>query len=78
MSSETYHALDAAISAHLIDEASGDADLVRDWVIVASVSAISDNDESTEIVVYRSANTALYAVTGLLEWGKSAYGEVEG
>lgn len=77
MSSETYHALDAAISAHIIDELNGDADIVRDWALVASVSAVSDTDETTEIVVHRSANTALYAVTGLLEWGKSAYGEVE-
>jgi len=37
-----------------------------------------DSDgESAEIVVFRNATTPLYAVTGLLEWGKSAYGEVE-
>ena len=77
MSLETYQALDAAISAHLIDEAEGNADLVRDWVLVASTSSVEDTDEETEIVVHRSSNTALYAVTGLLEWGKSAYGEVE-
>lgn len=77
MSQETYNALDAAISAHIIDESEGEADLVRDWVVVASTSSLQDSEEIQEIAVHRSANTALYAVTGLLEWGKSAYGEVE-
>lgn len=77
MSQETYNALDAAISAHIIDESEGEADLVRDWVVVASTSSLQDSEEIQQIAVHRSANTALYAVTGLLEWGKSAYGEVE-
>lgn len=77
MSVETYQALDAAIQAHVIDEALDEADLVRDWVIVASTSSIEDRDDIQEIAVHRSASTALYAVTGLLEWGKAAYGEVE-
>ena len=76
MSLETYQALDAAITAHVIDEAI-DGDLVRDWVLVASTGSITDDDSTTEIVVHRSNNTALYAVTGLLDWGKSAFGEVE-
>jgi len=77
MSQDTYSALDAAISAHIIDECDGEADLVRDWVVVASTSSLQDSEEIQEIAVHRSANTALYAVTGLLEWGKAAYGEVE-
>lgn len=77
MSIETYNALDAAISAHIIDESEGEADLVRDWVVVASTSSLQDSEELQEIAVHRSSNTALYAVTGLLEWGKAAYGEVE-
>ena len=77
MSAETYNALDAAIQAHIIDESMDEADLVRDWVVVASTSAIDNSEDIQEIAVHRSSNTALYAVTGLLEWGKAAYGEVE-
>jgi hypothetical protein len=76
MSKETYDALDAAVHAHVIDECL-DGDLVRDWVLVASTVSIAEEDSSTEIVVHRSSNTALYAVTGLLQWGQSAFGEVE-
>lgn len=77
MSAETYRALDAAIQAHVIDEALNEADLVRDWVVVGSTASVNDDADIVEIAVHRSSNTALYAVTGLLEWGKSAYGEVE-
>lgn len=77
MSAETYAALDAAITAHVIDESLGEADIVRDWVVVAATSAISNEDDIQEIAVHRSASTALYAITGLLEWGKTVYGEVD-
>ena len=77
MSAETYDALTRAISAHVLDEALEPADFVRDWALVASTSSMDSDGESAEIVVFRAATTPLYAVTGLLEWGKSAYGEVE-
>lgn len=78
MSKETYEALNEAISAHIIDESQGEIDLVRDWVLVgAPVSLKDDVEDFTELVVHRSPHTALYTVTGLLEWGKSAYSEVE-
>lgn len=77
MSAETYAALDAAITAHVIDEALDQADLVRDWVVVASTSSLNNDEDIQEIAVHRSGSTALYTVTGLLEWGKAAYGEVE-
>lgn len=77
MSSESYEALGRAITEHVLDEAPEPADFVRDWVIVASTSSMDDDGDSAEIVVFRSSTTPLYAVTGLLEWGKLAYGEVE-
>lgn len=77
MSAETYAALDAAVTAHVIDEALEDTDLVRDWVVVASTSSLDDREDVQEISVFRSASTALYAVTGLLDWGRAAYSEVE-
>jgi len=77
MSAETYAALDAAVTAHVIYEALEDTDLVRDWVVVASTSSLDDREDVQEISVFRSASTALYAVTGLLDWGRSAYSEVE-
>lgn len=77
MSAESYEALSRAITEHILDESLDHADFVRDWVIVASTSTMEDDGESAEIVVFRSSTTPLYAVTGLLEWGKSAYGEVE-
>jgi len=77
MSAETYEALGRAISDHVLDEAIEPADFIRDWVVVASTSEINSDGESAEIVVFRAATTPLYAVTGLLEWGKSAYGEID-
>lgn len=77
MSAETYAALDAAVTAHVIDEALEDTDLVRDWAVVASTSSLDDREDVQEISVFRSASTALYAVTGLLDWGRAAYSEVE-
>lgn len=77
MSAETYDALTRALADHVLDESVEPADFVRDWVIVASTASMDSDGESAEIVVFRAATTPLYAVTGLLEWGKSAYGEVE-
>lgn len=76
MSAETYEELTRAISAHVMDEALDPADFVRDWVIVVSTADMDDDGDTVEINVFRSETTSLYAVTGLLEWGKSAYGEV--
>ena len=73
----TYDALEEAITNYVLEESIADADIVRDWVIVASTASIDDDGDEVEIAVHRSANTALYAVTGLLEWGKLAYGGVE-
>lgn len=77
MSSETYEALTRAIADHVLDETIEPADFVRDWALVASTSSMESDGETAEIVVFRAATTPLYAVTGLLEWGKSAYGEVD-
>lgn len=77
MSAETYEALNRAIADHVLSEALEPADFVRDWALVASTSSMDSDGETAEIVVFRAATTPLYAVTGLLEWGKSAYGEVE-
>lgn len=76
MSAETYDELQRAITAHAIDEALDPVDFVRDWVIVTATGTMDDDGETAEIGVFRSVTTPLYAVTGLLEWGKSAYGEV--
>lgn len=78
MSAETYSALADAISAHIIDECDAEVDLIRDWVLVAApVSLDGDSEGLTHLVIHRSPHTALYTVTGLLEWGKEAYSEVE-
>lgn len=77
MSADTYDALQRAITDHVIDEAIDEADLVRDWVLVASTTTFDDTGSEVDIVVHRSPSTALYAVTGLLMWGQQAFGEVE-
>lgn len=77
MSAETYEALNRAIADHVLDESLEPADFVRDWALVASTFSMESDGETAEIVVFRAATTPLYAVTGLLEWGKSAYGEVD-
>ena len=70
-------ALQRAVEEHVLDETLDEADIVRDWVLVASTAGFSDEGPEVEIVVHRSPSTALYAVTGLLMWGQQAYGEVE-
>jgi hypothetical protein len=69
MSAETYIGLSEAISAHVGAELGDDVSLVRDWVLVASVSDIHAQEGREEIVVHRSPGTPLYAVSGLLQWG---------
>jgi hypothetical protein len=77
MSAETYAALERAIHDHVMDEQEHGAELIRDWVMVAATAAMDDDGDTADILVFRSHQTALYSVSGLLEWGKSAYGEVE-
>ena len=69
MSAETYNTLVDAISAHIGDEMGDDVSLVKDWVLVASVSDITAREGREEIVLHRSPGTPLYAVSGLLQWG---------
>jgi hypothetical protein len=69
MSAETYEALSAAVSAHVGDEMGDDISIVKDWVTVASVSDMWASDGREQIVLHRSEGTALYAVSGLLQWG---------
>ena len=69
MSAETYDALQEAISAHVGDEMGSNVSLVKDWVLVASVSDMEASMGTEQIVLHRSPMTALYAVTGLLQWG---------
>ena len=69
MSAETYNALVEAISAHVGEELGEDVSLIKDWVLVASVSDMDSFDGMEKIMVHRSAHTPLYAVSGLLQWG---------
>ena len=69
MSKETYRALQEAISAHIGDELESDVSLVKDWVVVASVSDIESIEGMEQVVLHRSPGTALYSVSGLLHWG---------
>lgn len=69
MSAETYEILLDAISLHVGDEMGDDVSVVKDWVIVASVSNIEAREGREQIVLHRSPGTALYAVSGLLNWG---------
>jgi len=69
MSAETYTTLQEAITAHVADELDADVVVVKDWVLVASPSDLEDVEGFEKIVVHRSAQTPLYAVTGLLQWG---------
>jgi len=77
MSADTYMALQRAIENHILDESLQVADIVRDWVLVASTATLVDESPEVQIVVHRSPSTALYSVTGLLMWAQHAYGEVE-
>jgi len=77
VSTETYANLERAIHEHTLDEAEHPAEIIRDWVMVAATSTMDDEGDTADIVVFRGKQTALYSVTGLLEWAKDAYGEVE-
>ena len=69
MSAETYDILQEAINIHLGDEMGDEVSVVKDWVLVASVSDIDAREGREQIVLHRSPGTALYAVSGLLNWG---------
>jgi hypothetical protein len=69
MSAETYNTLQEAITAHVADEIGVGVVVIKDWVLVASPSDLEATEGREEIVVYRSAQTPLYAVSGLLSWG---------
>ena len=69
MSAETYDILQEAINIHLGDEMGDEVSVVKDWVLVASVSDIDAHEGREQIVLHRSSGTALYAVSGLLNWG---------
>jgi len=69
MTQETYDSLQEAITAHVGAELGDDVSIVRDWVLVASVSDITAREGREEIVLHRSPGTPLYAVSGLLQWG---------
>lgn len=69
MSAETYDILQEAINIHLGDEMGGEVSVVKDWVLVASVADIDAREGREQIVLHRSPGTALYAVSGLLNWG---------
>lgn len=77
MSAETYANLERALHDHVMDENEYEAELIRDWVLVAATASMDDDGRTADIVVFRGHQTALYTVTGLLEWGKEAYGEVD-
>ena len=69
MSANTYEILQEAINIHLGDEMGDEVSVVKDWVLVASVSDIDAREGREQIVLHRSPGTALYAVSGLLNWG---------
>ena len=69
VSAETYDILQEAINIHLGDEMGDEVSVVKDWVLVASVSDIDAREGREQIVLHRSPGTALYAVSGLLNWG---------
>lgn len=77
MSAETYDTLSEAITAHVADEAGGEVVVIKDWVLVASVSDLESVQGFEQIVLHRSENTALYAVTGLLQWGSETVAPAE-
>jgi hypothetical protein len=77
MSAETYANVERALHDHVMSETDGYAELVRDWVVVCATTSMDDDGDTAEILVYRGHQTALYSVTGLLEWGKQAYSEVD-
>lgn len=77
MSNETYKNLQEAITAHVADELDVGVVVIKDWVLVASPSDLEDVEGLEKIVVHRSAQTPLYAVTGLLQWGSETMGATE-
>jgi hypothetical protein len=77
LSAETYATLQEAITAHVADELAIDVVVIKDWVLVASPSDLQDVEGLEKIVVHRSDQTTLYAVTGLLQWGMETIGSAE-
>jgi len=77
LSTKTYNALQEAITAHVASELDVGVVVMKDWVLVASPSDLQDVEGLEKIVVHRSDQTTLYAVTGLLQWGMETIGSAE-
>ena len=71
MSADTYNKMRDAIAEHVLDEYDEELAIVKDWVLVGAVSDVDSVDGLEQIFLHRSPGTQLYAVTGLLTWGKS-------
>mgnify|MGYP000250569906 FL=1 len=69
MSAETYEKMRDAICEHVLDEYDEELAIVKDWVLVGSVSDVDSVEGLEQIFLHRSPGTPLYAVTGLLTWG---------
>jgi len=77
LSAETYNNLQSAIEAHLSDELEIELLIVKDWVLVSATSDVEDVEGYEQVFTHRSRGTALYAVTGLLQWGAETIGAEE-
>lgn len=74
---ETYLNLMDAIQAH-ITAVCGENVHARDWVLTCGVEDLFPDDASMqEIRVERSPGSALYTVTGLLNWALDCYSPID-
>lgn len=77
MSDATYMKLCEAIQNHMLDEAEEEMAVVKDWVLIASLSSVTSHEGEEQILQARSMGTPLYAVSGLLQFGAYTLSPIE-
>lgn len=68
MSADTYNSLQHAITEHVFDELEQEITMVTDWVVIAAVVHVADEDEDeARMVIHKSVESSLYSTLGLIE-----------
>jgi len=75
MSADTYNSLQHAITEHVFDELEQDITMVTDWVVIAAVVHVDDEDEDgARVIIHKSAESTIYAMLGLVEVARRSIG----
>ncbi len=77
MSADTYSAIIEAIQEHIRQDVAEDQ-YARDWILVCGVeTATMGETDRASIRIIKSPRTAIYSLTGLLDWAQGMLTDCE-